>query len=356
MSSKLSYFKKIQNNPLEVIIEKMAAAGVSEAELLSLMIMWISQGNLPPKHPVFSQLKKRQEESRKNARKNKNEEQLLLYLKLRREGWHKKALCQALDCSEATLTGFMKKWYARLKAQGLSDADIAKSLCASRREISPIAEAYKERELLKLRAERRALQENKRYAKKHLRQIQAELSGHADSRYFIFDTEAVQCPDELIEISIIDCFGKTVYDSLVRPTHKINWRISALTGITNQMVAHQPDIRQVMTELKPLLSGKTLMSWGINYDASLIKASMKRTGIFFSCGFCCAQKIHMGLTDSLQQMSLKKAAGRDNQNHRALDDCRMVLDVLRQDVSAFDTTFSPVQFTEPGLTPVCAAP
>ena len=357
MSSKLSYFKKIQDQPLDTIIAKMSAAGVSETELLSLLIMWISQESLSPRHPVFTQLKQRLEASQKAERKNKNEERLLLYMRLRQEKRDKAALCRALDCSEATLAGYMKKWYARLRDQGLNDADIAERLCASKRELSPIAAAYEEREMLRRKAERRALQENKRYARKHLRQIRDELSGLSESRYLIFDTEAVQCPDELIEISIIDCFGRTVYDSLVRPSHKINWRISTLTGITNQMVEDKPGIREVMAGLKPLLSGKILMSWGINYDAILIRASMKRTGIFFPCSFCCAQKIHMGLTDNLQQMSLKKAAGRENQNHRALDDCRMVLDVLKQDVSAFDTSFVPAtKFSETPLAPVCATP
>ncbi len=341
MSSKLSYFKKIQDQPSEVVIRKMTAAGVSEKELLSLMIMWISQEHVPPKHPVFSELKKRQEEHQKNERKLKNEEKLQLFLTLRQESPSVASMCHALDCRETALTGFMKKWYARFHDQGLSDQEIAQRLNATKKELTPIASAYKERERLRLKAERRQLQENKRYAKKHLRMIRDELKGDIPSNYYIFDTEAVQCPDELIEISIIDCFGKTIYNSLVKPSHKINWRISSLTGITNQMVEDQPDIHHIMRELKPLLTGKTLMSWGIDYDATLIRTSMKRTGIFFPCNFCCAQKIHMGLTDQLQQISLKRAAGKENQNHRALDDCRLVLDVLKEDISAFDTSFNP---------------
>ena len=50
-----------------------------------------------------------------------------------------------------------------------------------------------------------------------------------------------------------------------------------------------------------------------------------------------AQRAHVSQPALSRQIALHKALGEDEQSHRALDDCNMVLEVLRNDISeAFD--------------------
>lgn len=44
----------------------------------------------------------------------------------------------------------------------------------------------------------------------------------------------------------------------------------------------------------------------------------------------------MGLVEDINQIALQRAADCDMQNHRALDDCKLVLDVLRKDIEMID--------------------
>lgn len=327
MKSMLSQFKKIQGEPLPQILKIMR---INEKKLFELFEMWITQGNISPVHPVFKVLKTRRDAAIKQRKHEKQELELLKYKELRLRECTDYQIAKELHYPCDQLNSLLKKWYNILRRQGLSNDAIGHELSASKRELRPIIIAYEERQRLHEEMRHHRITENRRYAKTHLKRIREDLKGC--SEYFIFDTEAVQCPDELIEIAVIDCKGNIVYDTLVRPSHKINWRISALTGITNQMVANKPDIHEVMGDLRDLVSGKTMMSWGIDYDTVLLQKSVDTTGINLNCSFCCAQKIHMGLFDNINQIALHKAAGNDTQNHRALDDCKLVLDVLQKDI------------------------
>lgn len=331
MKSMLCQFKKVQTKPLPHILKVM---NISEKKLFELFEMWINQGNITPVHPVFKELKKRRDAEIKRKRQEKQELELLKYKELRQRKYSNKQIAKEMHYPYDKLNSFLKKWYNTLRRQGLSNEAIAKELNASKNELTPIILAYEERQRMHEEMRRRRIAENKRYAKTHLKRIREDLKG--PSEYFIFDTEAVQCPDELIEIAVIDRKGTTVYNSLVKPSHKINWRISSLTGITNQMVMDKPSIHQVMRDLHDLIAGKTLMSWGIDYDSVLLRKSIDSTGIDLNCKFCCAQKIHMGLVEDINQIALQRAADCDMQNHRALDDCKLVLDVLRKDIEMID--------------------
>lgn len=328
MKSRLCQFKSLQDKPLQEILDKMA---ISEEKLLTLLEMWICQGKLSPLHPLFKPLKTRHDEAVKRARREKQRQVMYTYQHLRQKNYPKWKIAREMHCPPETLNSLFKKWYNHLRDNGYTDSEIASRLHASRSEMKPVILAYEERKRLHEAMRRQRLAENSQYARKHIEAIGKNLS--QCQNYFIFDTEAVQRPDELIEIAIIDFQGKTVYNTLVRPTHLIDWRISALTGITNQMVEDQPTITQVMKDLQQITDNKTLMSWGIDYDRTLLKKSSAATGIALNCRFCCAQRIHMGLIEDINQIALSKAAGCPDQTHRALDDCHLVLDVIRKDMA-----------------------
>ncbi|MEF9919043.1 MAG: 3'-5' exonuclease [Eubacterium sp.] len=328
MKSMLSQFKKIQTKPLAFILEQL---DLSEQQLLRLLEIWVSQNAISAQNNILIKLKKWKNDEQKKKYDEKLNQDLLLYRELRINNYSNFQIAQKMNYPYDKLYTFLKKWYSILRYEGLSNEAISKKLNATKRELNPIIYAFDERMRQREENLKRRRIANKRYADKHLKHIQHDLNG--SSEYFIFDIEAVQCPDELIEIAIIDCKGSIIYNTLVRPSHKINWRISALTGITNKMVQNKPSINTVMHDLKQLISGKTLMSWGIDYDSILLNRSSITTGIDLNCNFCCAQKIHMGLVGDTNQIALQRAADCDSQNHRALDDCRLVLDVLKKDIA-----------------------
>lgn len=340
MKSLLSQYKAVQDLPLSDILKAM---NISEEKLYSLMEMWLCQGNLPPVQPLFKILKERHDERLKKKRQERQRQIMLHYRALRRKNYPKWKIAKEMHCAPEQLNALLKQWYNHLRGEGYSNAEIAEELHVSKNELNPIIFAYNERKRLHEAMCRQRIAENKRYARLHLERLQQAASG---KDYFIFDTEAVQCPDELIEIAIINYRGDVVYNTLIRPSHKINWRITALTGITNEMVEDKPNIQSIMNDLEKITRGKTLMSWGIDYDTILLNKSSQATGIQLSCDFCCAQRIHMGLIGEMNQIALSKAAGCTSQNHRALDDCQLVLDVLQRDIQAINPQHKTILDTE----------
>lgn len=329
MKSQLAKFKKIKDKPLSDILHILH---LSEERLYTLCHMWIDQGHLKKDDPIFTEIREHRQARRQHSIQNRREQELKAYQELRDADLTIGETAKRLRFSRLKMDHFFKKWYQTLSQQEQSDTEIAHILRVNTTHFENIRTEYEEEARLKLEARDRRLSANRLYADTHLAGIQEDLQ-RGTQRYLIFDIEAIQCPDEPIEISMIDCHGNTVFNQLIKPENKINWRIEKLTGITNDMVANQPNIHRVMPIIKELTQGRTLLSWGSDYDAVLFKTACEETGTDLKCTFGCAQRIHMGVLNSKNQIALGTAAGSDTQSHRALDDCLLVLDILKRDIA-----------------------
>lgn len=69
------------------------------------------------------------------------------------------------------------------------------------------------------------------------------------------------------------------YSTLINPRQPIPRYITALTGITNEMVADKPGFDEVAPHLFNLLSGRIFVAHNVNFDYSFIKSHLD------SCGF-----------------------------------------------------------------------
>lgn len=71
---------------------------------------------------------------------------------------------------------------------------------------------------------------------------------------------------------------KERYHSLINPGKSIPPYISALTGITDEMVAHAPPFESLASKLYELLAGKIFVAHNVNFDFSFLKHHFKLSG------------------------------------------------------------------------------
>jgi ATP-dependent DNA helicase DinG len=96
-----------------------------------------------------------------------------------------------------------------------------------------------------------------------------------------FETTGSGQTDEIIQVGLvmIDEFQITDrYTSLVDPGIRIPSSITALTGITDEMVKNAPSLHQVMTEMQPLLADAVLVAHNAAFDFAFLQRALARTG------------------------------------------------------------------------------
>lgn len=156
------------------------------------------------------------------------------------------------------------------------------------------------------------------------------------SDWVILDTESTgkdPNTEEICSISIIDCQGACLMDTLVKPTIAIKPEATAVHHITNEMVADAPPFPTVHPQLCAAVKGRRVVIYSEQFDRTLIR-------------HCC--EIHQlppprckGFEDALIQYSRyvgqwqhwrgdykwQKLPGGD---HTSLGDCKAVLAVLEE--------------------------
>ena len=86
----------------------------------------------------------------------------------------------------------------------------------------------------------------------------------------------------ITEIAIILHDGNKItrkYETLINPQRNIPIYISALTGISNEMVARAPLFSEVAAEIFSLLQGRIFVAHNVNFDFSFLKYHLS------ACGF-----------------------------------------------------------------------
>lgn len=85
----------------------------------------------------------------------------------------------------------------------------------------------------------------------------------------------------ITEICVLVTDGKQVlerFETLVNPGLYIPRHITALTGITNEMVATAPSFGDIAASLYKVLDGKVFVAHSVNFDFSFINAQLKHQG------------------------------------------------------------------------------
>ncbi|MFT4023136.1 MAG: exonuclease domain-containing protein [Flavihumibacter sp.] len=85
----------------------------------------------------------------------------------------------------------------------------------------------------------------------------------------------------ITEIAIVLHNGQQVeqvYSSLVNPGQAIPRYITALTGITDEMVAGAPRFEAIAAEVYALLKDRVFVAHNVNFDFSFVRGQLEQAG------------------------------------------------------------------------------
>jgi DNA polymerase-3 subunit epsilon len=131
----------------------------------------------------------------------------------------------------------------------------------------------------------------------------------------------------ITEIAICIHNGKKVierYTTLINPKRDIPIYISALTGITNQMVEKAPPFEDVAHDIYHLLNNKIFVAHNVNFDYSFVRHNLLAAGYDLQSKKLCTVRLGRKIIPGLPSYSLGKLCrhlGIDNESrHRAAGD------------------------------------
>lgn len=139
-----------------------------------------------------------------------------------------------------------------------------------------------------------------------------------------------------IGIVLLDAEGNPEgeWHSLFNPVQPIPLTIQALTGITPEMVAHQPLFEDSAHEVLEILQGRTFVAHNVNFDFHFVKAEFSRAGLTFDAPKLCTVKLGRKAFAGLRSYSLSSLVKFLNlQNpspHRALSDAWAAAGILQK--------------------------
>lgn len=101
------------------------------------------------------------------------------------------------------------------------------------------------------------------------------------SKVIVIDTETtgLKADDELLQVSIIDGNGKTLFNSYVKPENKKEWKEAmAVNHISPEKVENSPSIKNLAPEIQSIIdNADMLMSYNGRFDVNLLEAAGIKT-------------------------------------------------------------------------------
>ena len=151
-----------------------------------------------------------------------------------------------------------------------------------------------------------------------------------DEEYVAFDLETTglsSLHDTIIEIGAAIMKGKEVlstFQMFVDPHRPLQPKIIDLTGITDQMLAGQPDISEAIPQFLDYVGGRPLCAHNADFDIGFVAAACERLGIAFQPTYVDTLILAQNLMPELGKYKLNIVADAlslpDFNHHRASDD------------------------------------
>ncbi|WDF54094.1 exonuclease domain-containing protein [Mucilaginibacter sp. KACC 22063] len=113
----------------------------------------------------------------------------------------------------------------------------------------------------------------------------------------------------ITEIAICIHDGEKVvkrYETLINPSREIPIYISALTGITNDMVEGAPYFKTVAPEIYQLLHDKIFVAHNVNFDYSFLRHHLSAAGYDLQCNKLCTVRLSRKILPGLPSYGLGK--------------------------------------------------
>lgn len=139
----------------------------------------------------------------------------------------------------------------------------------------------------------------------------------------------------ITEIAVFITDGTRVsgeFHTLLNPRYPIPRFIESLTGITNEMVAHERDFKSIANELYLLLHDKIFVAHNVNFDYSFIKHHFQEAGYDLHCKKLCTVRLGRQVIPGLRGYGLEKLCNHlgiaIENRHRANGDAAATVKVL----------------------------
>nr|AAS90610.1 conserved hypothetical protein [uncultured soil bacterium] len=166
---------------------------------------------------------------------------------------------------------------------------------------------------------------------------------HGD--FVVLDTETTGLgpTDEVVQIGIIDSKGRTVLNTMVRPTRPVPSVVTRIHGLTNEKLAEASPFSDLYVSLSSILAGVTVIAYNMDFDWRMLVQSAGLYGLpaFRTGDRQCAMKAYAqghGMFDLKRRTyayhKLGEACRHQKipvvQAHDALSDARMTLALVRK--------------------------
>ncbi len=113
--------------------------------------------------------------------------------------------------------------------------------------------------------------------------------------------------DRITEIAIILHDGDKIverFETLVNPEVRIPYHITALTGISNKMVADAPRFFEIARKVVEMTDGATIVAHNASFDYNFIRCEFKRLLYDYSRHTLCTKKLSKKLLPGIQSYGL----------------------------------------------------
>ena len=133
--------------------------------------------------------------------------------------------------------------------------------------------------------------------------------------------------DKITEIAVLVHDGQKIireYSTLINPECRIPYHISALTGITNEMVANAPKFYEIARELVELTRDTFFVAHNVAFDYGFIRSEFQRLGYEYKRDQLCTVRLSRKIIPGHKSYSLGRLCDdlgiHINGRHRAMGD------------------------------------
>jgi DNA polymerase III epsilon subunit-like protein len=167
--------------------------------------------------------------------------------------------------------------------------------------------------------------------------MQARAFLEAVEHYCILDTETTgldaAAGDQVVEVAVLGIDGVPLLDTLVRPNCSIPPQATTIHGISDADVADAPSFAAVLPQLAAVVAGRTVLIYNACFDLEMISEECVRLGQ--SCPLSwehsrCMMRLYSDYVGLWSEYWHDYQWVPLNGGHRALGDCRAVLQVLEE--------------------------
>ena len=126
-----------------------------------------------------------------------------------------------------------------------------------------------------------------------------------------------------------------VFSSLIKPEEPIDEYVTALTGITNEMLKNAPDISEGIKNFYDFIGDDLLIGYNVNFDINFLYDSLKRChSLILSNSFVDVMRIARKVLPDLKNYKQSTVADRyglsSSDAHRAARDCETCQEIFER--------------------------